>query len=119
MPRTSPDVPFRGFIQIELNEDDFRILDATSMPSDECLIHIAAILNQRYRLSVASDTEARRVKISLMDMDSTRTSAGWMLTAESDTFINALLVLFYKHEAKMQSNWVPFCNATRQTAKYR
>lgn len=119
MPPRQNEVNFKGFVQIELNEDDYKILEGTNLSGEEVVLHLAAIISKRYRLSLTADTEGHRVKATLMDTDTTRSSAGWMLSAESDTLFEALIVLFYKHEAKMGSNWVPFCNSTRQIAKYR
>lgn len=110
---------FKGYIDLPLNEADFKVLDDTHLSGEEIIVQLAAIVNKGYRLALSYDVETRRAKCTLMDVWPTRTSAGWMLSAESDTVVEALTVLLYKHSAKMGNDWVPFCNQARQIAKYR
>lgn len=119
MPQRNNEVQFHGFCQIELNEDDFVKLDETTMSAEDLLLHIAALSSKGYRLSVTTDREAKTVKATLMDVDTTRSSAGWMLSAEAGSFVPALLTLLYKHGAKMGGDWRPFCVATREAKRYR
>ena len=59
------------------------------------------------------------MKVSAMDVSPDRTSRGYMLTGEADTLGDALMVLAYKHTAKMSGDWRPFCNEARTAKKFR
>jgi hypothetical protein len=113
------DVQFKAFINLQLTEADFSAIDQTNMSAEELIMHIAAMVTKGYRIAMSYDAEMRRAKVTAMDVWESRTSAGFMLSAEADTVVTALTVLLYKHTVRMGGDWVPFCNQTRQIAKYR
>jgi hypothetical protein len=119
--RTSPQttVNFVAFLQLDLTDTDIAAIDSSVVTPEDLLLFIAGILHSGYRLAGSHDITLGRVKLTLMDVDPTRSSAGYMLSAEATDFTGALTVLHYKHTAMMNGDWRPFCSQTRTTKRYR
>jgi len=59
------------------------------------------------------------VKTTLMDMDASRTSAGWMLSGQAPSLVLAITVLVYKHMTITNSQWTPFLAQKNKNAGLR
>lgn len=123
MPTTSPrknSIPsFAGFIQIDLTEQDIAIIEASTMTSEDAMSWFSHMSRNGYQISVKYDLDDRTTKITAMDVDSSRSSAGWMLSAQAPSLAECVIVMNYKHDARMNGDWRPFCNSAREVKKYR
>lgn len=101
-------IDYQGYVQIELDESDIdAVMESTSKPA---LLWLAIVnaASDGYKFSCSKDTDENLFKCTLMDIDTSRTSCGWMLSGQGDALVQALAALVYKHDARMSSDWVPF-----------
>jgi len=111
----SPIPEFRGFVQLELTEEDVGTIQAAKAGTDVMLDTIAGIIGDGYRFSWYQEPEGFSYKATLMDVDATRASSGYMLSGSGPTALLALSVLTFKHLFKMGSRWTPFLAQTNRT----
>lgn len=110
---------FKGFIQIVLTESDITTLDSTEVDVMSLNVWLQTFIRDGYRVQCLYDAESKVYKSTAMDIQVGRTSAGWMLSGEGPDFLSSLMVIWYKHTARMANDWIPFCNQTRQVKKFR
>lgn len=110
---------YQGYVQIELNEDDRdKILEATKKMAD-IWKEVDIACNAGFKFSIQKDTDPLFIKATLMDLDKSRSSAGWMLSGQGSNVSQAVAALMYKHVAKMDSKWTPFLAAKREVHSIR
>lgn len=114
-PRKSSLPDFRGYVQIELTEEDIGIIQSDDPAPSVALDALAAILSDGYRFSWYQEADGFSFKASLMDVDPTRSSAGYMLTGSAPSPSLALRVLLFKHLAKLGTKWTPFLGRASAT----
>lgn len=112
-------IEFAGFVQVPLSEQDLSVLEQSEISGDEMLLWIHAITRKGFRVAIVPDAKQKTVKATLQCIDTTSTACGWMLSGESDNASNALLVLRYKHDARMNGDWIPFLDKGSEVKKFR
>jgi hypothetical protein len=117
--RANRNIEFRGFIQVYLDESDLVILESEIMTWEEMMVWVDLACSNGYKMSISRDQETRTTKVMMQDIMPTRTSVGWMLSSEGTTLRDSMMGMRYKHEAKMGSDWVPFCNQPREVKRFR
>jgi len=113
------DIPFKGFIQLELSEADYSKIEAVETDVLVIWPQVEAMLRSGYNLSLKYDPENKTVRASAQDVREERTSFGWMLSGEASAPLPALAVLTYKHVARMDAQWTPFLASQGETKRYR
>jgi hypothetical protein len=117
--RSAKNVEFRGFVQIELSDDDIPIIEEATKKPQSLWSQVADIVDDGYRFTMVRDGERLSIKASLMDIDVSRTSSGYMLTGEGPSPLLALSVLVYKHLARMNGKWAPFLVTEKKSNSLR
>jgi hypothetical protein len=110
---------FKGYLQIELNETDISSILEASTKMTNVWKSVSEACQKRYKFSVTRDSDPLLYKATLMDLDITRSSAGWMLSGQGASVEQAIAALMYKHIGMTNEEWTPFLTHKRETNAIR
>lgn len=119
MPRNKPQIEFKGFCQVYLDEKDASVLESSSPSLLEQYEWLEKTCHAGYKFTTSTDGLSAPIKVTMMDVDITRSSCGWMLSAEGADMVDAISAIMYKHTVKMGSDWRPFCTTAREVKRFR
>lgn len=111
--------PFNGYVQLSLNEGDENAIVADNITFGDCLVKLADIAQNGYRLTIMPKTEEPGYKTTLQDILDQRGSYGWMLSGEGPDMRLACIVLLYKFAVLAGGDLTPFCGQTRKAKGLR
>jgi len=110
---------FIGFVQVTITTEQLNeFLEAVST-NHEIFAPIMAEVDRGLRLTVSFIPENETYKASFFDISPKSHSAGYILTAEAPTSLEALDLLYFKHFVIANRNWLPFLAEATPTKRYR
>jgi len=118
-PTNQNEVKFQGFVQLELNADDIASIQKETGNATQIIDQVNIMLKEGYKVSLSYDAGYGSFKANAMDVDTSRTTSGYMLSGSAPTTLEAMAVLVYKHVVMMDKSWLPFCIAPRKAQGYR
>jgi len=104
--KTYPD--FKGFVQIDLNEADITAIMETAQKPVSVWNMVVNACKDGFKITIQPDADTLMFKATLTDNNTSRTSAGWMLSGQGPDVLTAVTALMYKHVQKMNGVWTPF-----------